>query len=230
MLAPDRRGLLEVLDANGRRALLARARFLRVRKGQVVLSRGEPAGDVYLVLEGRLNIVLYSADGTEVSLRQLHERQLFGELAAIDGEERSAGIVAASDVRLLVIRSEVFRAVINDYPSVANWLVRRLTSQIRSLTNRVFELSTLSVRTRLHCELIRLAKTQDRGIDLSPSHAELASRIGSHREAVTRELKVLTDMKIIRSGRRRLEFLDIARLEDLVSASVRNPVGEMGWW
>ncbi|MGA3004109.1 MAG: Crp/Fnr family transcriptional regulator [Acetobacteraceae bacterium] len=230
MQAPRREGLLEVLGVNGRRELLARARTVRVRKGQLVLAKGEPGGDVFIVREGRLHIVLYTADGYEVSLRELAEGQLFGELAAIDGEARSVGIVAATDARLLAIRPEVFRAVVRDYPEVADWLIRRLTAQVRSLTDRVFELSALSVRARLHCELMRVARSQADGGEPAPSHAELANRIGTHREAVTRELGILADLKIIRRGRRRLEFLDIAGLEDLVAASVLGPVGEQGWW
>jgi CRP-like cAMP-binding protein len=163
-------------------------------------------------------------------LRELSEGQLFGELAAIDGEARSVGIIAASDARLLAIRPEVFRSVIKDYPSATDWLIRRLTAQVRGLTDRVFEMSALSVRARLHCELMRVARSRADGTEPAPTHAELANRIGTHREAVTRELGILADLKIIRGGRRRLEFLDIAGLEDLVATSVLGPVGEQGWW
>jgi CRP/FNR family cyclic AMP-dependent transcriptional regulator len=225
-----RSGLLDVLDSTGRRDLLARARTVRVRKGQLVLARGEPAGDVFIVQEGRLHIVLYAADGCEVSLRELSEGQLFGELAAIDGGERSVGIIAASDARLLAIRPEVFCTAINNNPAAAEWLLRRLAAQVRNLTDRVFELSALNVRARLHCELMRLARSRVGTTEVAPTHAELANRIGTHREAVTRELKILAEQKIIRSGRRRLEFLDLVGLEDLVAASLRAPVGEEGWW
>jgi CRP/FNR family transcriptional regulator, cyclic AMP receptor protein len=226
----EQHGLLEVLDSNGRRDLLAHARIVRARKGQVLLARGEPPGDVFIIQEGRLRVVLYAADGTEVSLRELHEGELFGELAAIDGAARSAGVIAVSNARLLAIRLEAFRQIINNHSEAANWLIYRLTLQIRGLTDRVFELSALSVRARLHCELIRLASTRAREIETAPTHAELANRIGTHREAVTRELKVLADLKIIRSGRRRLEIVDIAGLEKLVSANLRVSVGEGRWW
>jgi len=88
----------------------------------------------------------------------------------------------------------------------------------------VFELSALNVQARLHCELLRLAKTgldpHSLVIDPAPTHAELANRIGTHREAVTREMRALADRNIIRAGRRTLEFIDVARLEHFVGQAV----------
>jgi len=230
MRQDERRGLLEILGAQARHALLARSGTIRVRKGQSVVARNEPSGDVFIVQEGRFNVVRYSLDGREVSLRELSEGQLFGELSAIDGAARSIGIVAATDGSLLAIAAETFRATIREQPDAADWLIRRLTAQVRSLTDRVFELSALNVRARLHCELLRLARSRDDDIEAAPTHAELANRIGTHREAVTRELAILAERKIIRAGRRRLEFIDLPGLEEVVAASLHDLSGDSGWW
>jgi CRP-like cAMP-binding protein len=89
---------------------------------------------------------------------------------------------------------------------------------MRRLTEQVFELSALNVQTRIHCELLRLAQKGEPcsgGIEVrpAPTHAELASRIGTHREAVTREMQALSKAKIIRHSRRNLMIIDLARLE-----------------
>lgn len=227
------RTFLDVLNQEDRRVLLTRARTIRARKGQTVVAKGEPSRDVFIVQEGRLEVLLYAANGREVSLRGLEAGQLFGELAAIDGEARSASIMAVTDARLLAVGQETFRAMIANAPEAADWLVRRLTAQIRSLTNRVFEMSALHVQARLHCELLRLARSHgnaDAVVDPAPTHAELASRIGTHREAITREMSALARRKIIRSGRRHLEFLDIDLLEAELRATLRAPVAEDGGW
>ena len=96
--------------------------------------------------------------------------------------------------------------------------IRGKEYELKGLTEQVFELSALNVQTRIHCELLRLAqkgKPCSGGIEVrpAPTHAELASRIGTHREAVTREMKVLSEEKIIRHGRRSLMIIDLARLE-----------------
>lgn len=230
MAENDRKTFFDVLGAAERRNLLACCNTVRKHKGQVVIGRGEASSDVYLVQEGRLNVLLYSADGREVSLRDLRPGQLFGELAAIDGAVRSVGIIAATDVRLLAFTQEDFHNALRDSPEANEWMLRRLTAQIRSLTDRVFELSALNVQTRLHCELLRLAKTQGDVDESAPTHAELANRIGTHREAVTRELSALAARHFIRSGRRRLEFLDLAGLEREVRSTLRAPLGDGGWW
>ena len=225
-----RPGFLEMLDVDARRELMTRARTVRVRKGQSVLARSEAAGDVFIVQDGQLQVVLYAADGREVSLRELGAGQLFGELSAMDGQARSVGVVAASDARLLAIAPDAFRRAVLTNPEAADWLIRRLTTQVRGLTDRVFELSALNVRARLHCELLRLARSREAGSDAAPTHAELANRIGTHREAVTRELAVLAERNIIKAGRKRLEFIDVAGLEDVVATSLRAPSNEAGWW
>jgi CRP-like cAMP-binding protein len=223
-------GLQKVLEASARQELLSRARTLKIRKGQSVLSRGEPSSEIFVVLEGRLQVVLYSADGREVSLRDLHEGELFGELGAIDGAARSASVVAAADGRLLAISQDSFRKAVLSSPEAALWLIRRLTSQVRGLTDRVFELSALNVRARVHCELLRMARAQLSGVKHEVTHAELASRIGTHREAVTRELKALADQNIIRNGRRRLEVVDAPALEAIVVAGLGAPDKLEGGW
>jgi CRP/FNR family transcriptional regulator, cyclic AMP receptor protein len=231
---PEReRSFLATLSQEQRRALVQRARIIRVRRGQTVLARGEASSDVFIVQEGRLQVLLYAANGREVSLRDLGPEQLFGELAAIDGATRSVGIVASTEARLLAMSREVFREVIFSSPEAADWLLRRLVSQIRGLTDRVFELSALNVRARLHCELLRLASAQPDGgphIEPAPTHAELAARIGTHREAVTRELGALSEQNIIRVSRRRLEFLNLQGFADQLRTNLHAPVGEAGWW
>ncbi len=224
------RGFLEVLNPDARREVLLRARTLRARKGQIILAQGEQSREVFILQEGRLRVVLYGVDGREVSLRDLREGQMFGELSAIDNEARSVSIVATEDTRLLAISGTLFRSIVIDQKEAADWLIRRLTGQIRNLTDRVFEMTALSVRARLHCELLRLAQERPASRDRAPTHAELANRIGTHREAITRELRALAEQGVIRSGRQHLEFLNIETLEDLVAESLRSPFGaEAGW-
>ncbi len=230
MADEQRKMFLDVLDAAERKELLSLASTLRAHKGQIVSAQGEASWDVYVVQEGRLNVVRYAADGREVSLRMLRPGQLFGELGAIDDAVRSATVVAAAESRLLVIPQRAFRTALRNSPEASDWMLRRLTSQVRSLTDKVFELSALNVQARLHCELIRLARSPDAADSIAPTHAELANRIGTHREAVTRELNALAARNVIRGGRRRLEFLDLNGLEREVRSSLRAPVGDEGWW
>jgi hypothetical protein len=99
-------------------------------------------------------------------------------------------------------------------------VMKHLTGQVRSLTDRVFEFSTLAVRNRVQTELLRLAGEGAVGneavLSPAPTHAEIASRISTHREAVTRELGWLEEKGFIAKEGRVLRVKNLAGLRRLV--------------
>jgi CRP/FNR family transcriptional regulator, cyclic AMP receptor protein len=200
--------------------LLARGKVVLVGRGQNLLARGESSSRVFIVMEGRLQVVLYSPSGRQVSLRELVEGDIFGELAAIDGADRCANIIAVTNARLTAFNRNDFLNAIHSSADTVDWLLGQLAAQVRRLTEKIFELSVLNVQARLHCELLRLGRyalaSGRLEIYPAPTHVELAYRIGSNREAVTREMRALSARNIIRTHRRRLEFVDITLLEELV--------------
>jgi hypothetical protein len=97
--------------------------------------------------------------------------------------------------------------------------------QVRILTERVFELSALNVQSRLHCELLRLGvqagvSDNEARIRPSPTHTDLANRIGTHREGVTREMRSLVRQGLLEQFRRELVVRDIAELSRIVRSAV----------
>lgn len=222
-------GFLETLSPALRRLVQSQMRVIRARRGQTLLGHRAATTDVYFILEGVFSVIVYSANGREVSMRTLSAGDTFGELAAVDGLPRSASVVADTDARVASLRREDFLHCLESSPGAAMWLLRLLTAKVRDMNERLFEISALNVPARLHCELLRLARTNRRDdgliLDPAPTHAELANRIGTHREAVTREIRELTQVNIIRAGRRTLEFLDVPRLEHLVGQAVGDFLG-----
>jgi CRP/FNR family transcriptional regulator, cyclic AMP receptor protein len=222
-------GFFESLPPELRKRVQSQVRIVRARRGQTLLGRGASTTDVYFILDGAFSVIIYSASGREVSMRNLVTGDTFGELSAVDGLPRSASVVAETDARLASLRREEFLHCIETSPATAMWLARLLAGKVRDMSERLFEISALNVPARLHCELLRLAKTTpapDRLLlDPAPTHAELANRIGTHREAVTREIQELVRIDVIRAGRRTLEFLDLPRLEHLVGQAVGELLG-----
>jgi CRP/FNR family cyclic AMP-dependent transcriptional regulator len=208
--------------------LWAAATATSATAGRTLVSLGAGSDSVYIVLKGRVQVALYSLGGREVILRTLGEGALFGELAAIDGKPRSATIVAATDCTLAAVDAAAFREAVTGDAESALWLARRLTAQVRDLTDRVFELNALRVSSRLHCELLRLCGEAAPGavsvtLAPAPTHADLAARIGTHREAVTREMGDLADKGILVQDRRRLTVLDTRALARLVEMVIGGP-------
>lgn len=213
--------IFDLLQPAQRTALEQRAHAIRFRKGQTIIQHSSDSSDVFFLVDGEVRVLLFSPDGREVSVRTLGSGQMFGELAAIDGLPRSATVVAVASSLVIKMKSEDFKSCIANSAHAALWFAQELTGQIRSLTDKIFELSSLNVRSRVHCELLRLvAATGGTGneviISPSPTHSELANRIGTHREAVTRELSALSKRRIIEQGRRKIHVRDIAALKKMV--------------
>ncbi len=201
--------------------LAKRCQWRRYSRDQQILGYGDESQDVFFLVRGRVRAINYSLAGKEVSFRDIEAGDTFGEFAAIDGQPRSANVVALEDSLLASMTSKVFWDVLTRHPEVAAATLKRLTAQVRSLTERVFEFSTLAVKNRIHAELLRLARDHPDGdnqavISPAPKHAEIASRLSTHREAVTRELNELAHSGLIERRERTLVITDMAQLEHMV--------------
>ncbi len=209
------------LDAAERGRLAALCSGRRYEAQQRILSHKDQTRDVYFIISGKVRVTIYSLGGKEITFRDQGAGEMFGELGAIDGEPRSAHVMALEDSLLASMPRETFWEVLGSYPEVAAFTLRRLAGLVRLLSERVFEFSTLAVRNRIHAELLRLARENPDGdntalIAPSPTHADIASRISTHREAVTREYHDLTESGVIEQRRGELVINDVARLESMV--------------
>ena len=209
------------LDAAARGRLAGICAGRRYAAGQRILSHKDRTQDVYFIISGKVRVTIYSLGGKEITFRDQGAGEMFGELGAIDGEPRSAHVMALEDSLVASMSREAFWEVLAGYPEVAAFTLRRLAGLVRLLSERVFEFSTLAVRNRIHAELLRLAREHpgDENTALiapAPTHADIASRISTHREAVTREYHDLTEAGIIEQRRGELVINDVARLESMV--------------
>jgi CRP-like cAMP-binding protein len=203
-------------------AMARRCRWRRYGAGQQVVGHQEESRDVFFVVSGRVRVTLFSVSGKEVTFRDLNAGEMFGELAAIDGQPRSANVIALTDTLIASLSGEAFWQVLREQPEVAAVTLKRLVANVRDLSGRVFEFSTLTANNRIQAELLRLAQAhlQDDGepvvIAPVPTHAEMASRVSTHREAVTRELSRLAKAGVIERRSGKLVVLDLARLRRMV--------------
>ena len=152
-------GLFQSLDAKAIGQLDAQCSWRRATAGQWLIDYQDASNDVFFVVSGSVRVMIQSA-GREVLLRQINAGEFFGELAAIDGQPRSSGIVAMTDVMIARMPASVFRAVVHAHSAVCDRLLGILAGQIRSLANRVNEFSTLDVRYRIYAELLRLSRPE----------------------------------------------------------------------
>ena len=168
-----------------------------------------------------MRVTFHSKPGKDVQFRDQYAGECFGELAAIDGRPRSAEVEALSEVFVGAIKAHDFLDIATRYPSVGTKIFVQLASRIRSLSDRVVELSTLGVNNRIYAELLRLARQHgiegnQAEIRPAPTHADIASRVSTHREAVTKEIGVLLKNGVTKRTRGVLRVIDAKHLEVMV--------------
>ncbi len=190
-------------------------------KGQELIRRGDPSQDVFILLSGQARVTFYSAGGKAVAFRRIDPGEVVGEFAAIDGQGRSATVEAVRPCTVLAISAQLFWELTEIDRGFAAAVMRHLVGLLRTLTARIVEFSTLGVRNRVHCELLRMAKkslddTGNAELSPAPTHSDLAARISTHREAVSRELSRLSKLGIIERKGRTITVKSIAQLERLV--------------
>ena len=187
-------------------------------KQEEIYGEREKTTDIFFILAGAVRVTSFAESGREVIFSEVPAGGIFGEFSAIDKLPRSATIVAVSDCRLARMPAAAFFNLLRENNGVCVHLVDLLVGKIRNMSERMFEVSALAVRERLRRELMRLATTSGKqegtGITISPAptHYEIAARIGSHREAVTRECNRLELEKVLEIGRRSIRIIDMRRL------------------
>jgi len=187
-------------------------------KNAQILGEQDPTTDVFFILGGTVRANSVSPKGREVIYSEFRAGDIFGEFSAIDGRPRSSAVSALTDCTVARLPAKAFFEFLRGNGIVSTKLVELLVAKIRSMSERVFEVSALSVSERLRRELVRLAATGERQgktivIKPAPTHYDIAARIGSHREAVTREFNRLEAEKLLEVGRRHISILDLHRLE-----------------
>ncbi len=187
-------------------------------KNAQILGDQDSTTDVFFILAGSVRTNSVSPKGREVIYSEIKAGNIFGEFSAIDGRPRSSAVSALTDCTVARMPAKAFFEFLRGNGIVATKLVELLVTKIRSMSERVFEVSALSVSERLRRELLRLAATGERQgktivIKPAPTHYDIAARIGSHREAVTREFNRLEAEKVLDVSRRQITILDLARLE-----------------
>jgi adenylate cyclase len=212
--------LFKGLDAYTLREIAAQCKWMRCKRGQVVIRRDGTDRDVYFVIAGAVRVAAPAGRGRRLIFRDVPAGELFGEHSAIDGRARFADVVAERESLLASMSPEVFRAILANHASVRERLLRRLTGSVRELTGRLLELGARPVQSRIWVELLRLARgagieANRACIDPAPTHNDIASRVGTSREQVTRELSRLQREGLLQRSGRTLVLRDIAGLERL---------------
>ena len=179
-------------------------------KGQMILLEESMGETFFIITQGAVKVTRLSADGREVILAMLGESDFFGEMSLLDGEGRSANIVANEDAKVLTLSRNDFLDCLESYPKIAIALLEELAIRLRKSDQQIESLSLSDSEHRIGITLIRLAgelgtiKQGHVTVKNLPYQQDIANMAGTSRETVSRTLKLLEDKKLVRRKNRNL--------------------------
>ena len=211
--------LLAQLDNDALDSLIAVASERQFSNGQVIFQKGDPGTSMMAVLSGRVRISAYSEDGREIILNMIESGQLFGEIALLDGKERSADATAMGKTTLLVLDRRDFIPYLEQNPKIMIRLFDVLCNRLRQTSEMVESIAFLDFGARLAKLLLQMAenygveKEQGLLINLRISQADLGNLIASTRESVNRQLNAWVQEGSITLEQGRIIILDREMLQ-----------------
>jgi len=209
--------ILRSLDAKEIAALNRRCLWRHAQAKAWLLEEGELGTDVYFLTSGAVRVLITPSPDREVILADISAGGYFGEMAAIDGQARSAGILAITDATIACMPASVFREVLHKHPDVSEQLLKHLVARIRTLDQRINEFSSMDVKHRIYAELLRRSRADPTDahravISPPPVHADIAARVSTRREMVARELKALEREGLLTKRRGAFVITDVPSL------------------
>lgn len=214
------------LDASSAAALERLAELREFAAGAVIVSQDDPGDALFVLVSGRVKIVLYGDSGREIILSMFKTPgDFFGEMSLLDDQPRSATVIAADRSRLLVLSRRDFQGHIAAHPRTALRVLTELSRRLRRADGVIGNLALLDVYGRLAGKLRELAAADgeetEEGVVLRqrPTQAEIAAMIGASRETVSRALSDLARRGLVLASGRKL----VLRRDFLEGAADRRP-------
>ena len=186
----------------------------RFEAGEIVFKEGDEGSTCYVVRSGRARAVIEHPDGRSITLAHFGPGDIFGEMAMLDGERRSATVESIEATDAIAIGSADMHRLLHEYADISVKLIAALGQRLRETNDRLARQSFQTVQSRVAAVLAELVATargegQAEGdVVITSTQAELAQLAGSSRESASRFLAVLERAGIISQGRGKLTVHD----------------------
>ena len=181
-----------------------------VKRGTHIYAKGDPGISLCAIGKGRVKIGITTVDGKDAVFNVLGKGDIFGEIALLDGNPRTADATAATDCELFVIDGRDFIPLIREEPDIALRIIEILCANLRRTTAQAEEVMFLDLPSRLAKALMRLvdpdtARKEERKV--STTQRDLGNMIGMSRESINKQLRIWKDKKWVRLERNAVVIL-----------------------
>ena len=166
----------------------------RVLKGQMIVQKGDEGSSMMAVLSGRVRISAVNAEGKEITLNVINQGEVFGEIALLDGQPRSADAYAIEDTSLLVVERRHFMPFLASNQTLATRLLAVLCERLRSTSLALEQIALFDLEARLARLILKLAADYGRPsadgtrIEMKLSQRDISNLVASSRESVNKQL------------------------------------------
>jgi len=195
----------------------------RVKKGAVIFNKGDIGSKLYAVRAGAVRISTPSEQGKDAIFNLVVPGELFGEIAFLDGGQRTADAVAIDNCELMVIERRDFIPLIRDNPEIAIRLIKILCGRLRRTSEQVEDIVFLGLPNRLAKALLHLYRPSATAAPSNKIHVtqrEISQMIGVSRESANKQLQDWQRRKWLKLERGGLVIFAPEALRDLVTKNV----------
>ena len=207
--------------------LARRTRIARICEGRVyqpsteIIRHLDDNNDVYFIVAGVVEATVHTVQGKVVNFQELKNGEMFGEVSALDGKSRTTSVVAANETTVVAMTGKDFRNLVLTEPELTERTIARLCALSRHLFERAYAPRVFSIPDQVRLEIyrelrraLRDSADESPGVTLSPAptHKDIAERVGTTREQVTRVVGDLSERDLMRQDGRSWVASDAASL------------------
>jgi CRP/FNR family cyclic AMP-dependent transcriptional regulator len=162
-------------------------------RGTTIINAGDPTDALYIVISGRLKVMMSDDEGREVILAILGQGEFFGEMGLVDDAPRSATVIAIEPCELLVMSKADFKKCLGENFDIAMGVMRGLVKRLRDADKKIGSLALMDVYGRVARLLLEMSETVDgqKVVTKKLPKQDIAKMIGASREMVSRVMKDL---------------------------------------
>lgn len=209
------------LDPDAFDQLCRYAKHTTLKRGATIFSKGDPGNSLVAVISGTVKISVSSAGGRSAILNLIGAGETFGEIAVLDGQDRTADATANTDCELFVIDRREFLPFVRSHPALAMKFIELLCTRIRWTSDQVEQVILQNLPGRLASALIRLTekhKLTPQGRSIAITQQEISEMVGMTRESINKQLRVWATRSWVRLEHGSIVVLQAEPLEALAEA------------
>ncbi len=211
------------LDAEAFEQLGRYAKAATLKRGATIFSKGDPGNSLIAVVSGSVKISISSPDGRNAILNLIGPGEIFGEVAVLDGQERTADAIANSNCEIFVIDRREFLPFVKSQPALAMKFIELLCARLRWTSDQVEEVILQDLPGRLASALIRLTERRKAAQDsrtIAVTQQEISEMVGMSRESINKQLRAWASRNWVRLEHGAIVVLDVATLQEIAGSDV----------